>query len=452
MTRERGPLAQAPGGAPSRPSPTVRWMVTAAALLAALLGGWRFVARAAAVRGGTIGAALVEAGAAAEAYPLLLGAVEGWPRQAKPCVDLGDLAVWAIDDEGAREAIGVADPRSLARLAFLSYAEALDRQPGNAAAWAGMAELFRAARRLRLDEEPLDLDQIDDDRGLLLEDRLAMASYSKALRFEPNNFFYHAYLGSLYEEAGLRREAVAAWARSVEIMPELSWHYYIPGEGLAEDLYAAARGALTSALETNPTVPRERILHNLGELAARAGDSGAALEAYRSAALEAGDPSLSLYLQGEVLFEERRCPEAEEVLLAAIGPGTLQSHTLALAHTLVARCRVLGGDLEAAVTHLERARWLNGEAWYIAADLAGAYERLGRLDNAEAEYRSAIRLAPGRASAYSALIGLYRKSRRIGKAIPLAEKLVELFPDDQVFRDQLESLQRDLGEPEAGGT
>ncbi len=453
MSRQ-DPLAPAITRQPLGLSPPAQWVTTALAILAALLGGWLVVARAAAAHAGSEGAALFQEGATMEAYALLREAVDEAPLQSKPCVDLGDLAVTAIDDRAFQHAAGIAEPRSLARLAFLSYAEALDRQPGNPAAWAGMADLFKKARALDLVEGSFDLDQIEEGPGPLPaeEDQLAVASYLKAIRFEPNNFFHHAYLGSFYDDRGLRDEAVASWARSLEIMPELSWHFYLPRERIPGDLFAAAREALSRSLETNPTVPRERILQNLGDLADRAGESNFALEAYRRAATEAQDPSLSLYLQGDLLFREKQCAGAEEALVAAIGPGTLQPSLLALAHTLVGRCRGMAGDAAGAVDHLERARRLNAGAWYVAADLGAAYEKMGHIRKAEAEYRAAIRLAPERASVYAALIGMYRRNRQIGKAIPLAEKLVDLFPEDQVFMDQLEALYRDLGVPEAGGS
>ncbi len=435
-------------------SPAARWATTASAIVVAALGGWFFVARAAAVRAGSEGAALFQEGATLEAFALLREAVDKAPLQSKPCVDLGDLAVSVIDDRAFQQAAGIAEPWSLARLAFLAYAEALDRQPGNPAAWAGMADLFKRARALGLAEGSFDLEHLGEEAGPLPaeEDRLAVASYLKAIRFEPNNFFHHAYLGSFYDDRGLRGEAVAAWARSVEIMPELSWHFYLPRERIPGDLFAAAREALSRSLETNPTVPPERILQNLGDLADRAGDTSFALQAYRRAAEEAKDPSLSLYLQGDLLFREKQCAGAEEALVAAIGPGTLQPNLLALAHTLAGRCRGMAGDAQGAVDHLERARRLNAGAWYIAADLGAAHEKMGHIRKAEAEYRAAIRLAPERASVYAALIGMYRRNREISKAIPLAEKLVDLFPEDQVFMDQLEALYRDLGMPEAGGS
>lgn len=431
---------------------SAKWAATAAAILAACLAGWILSGRARAVRDGFRGVRLYDAGRTEEAWPVLREAVEATSLQSKPCVDLGNLAVWAIDDGVFQHHQGIRDPWSLARTAFVAYAEALDRQPGNPRAWAGMAELFKKARLLKLKEGTVNLESLgrQGPGKLQKEDDLVIAAYRKALHFEPNNYFYHAYLGDFYDERGFRKEAVASYARAVEIMPDLSWHYYLPKKDLPKDLYDALSDALQRALTTNPTVPKDRIMQNMGDLSEREGDIDAAMQHYRDAASVADDPSVYLYMLGNLLFRKKDCDEAEKILGQAIERGTLQPRPMALSHTLIGACRSRKNDLEGAVKHLERARWINPNAWYIASDLAAAYEKMGQTDKAEAEYRAAIRLAPERASAYSKLIRMYRSTHRLSKAIPLAEKLVKMFPDNQVFKDQLDALNRELGRPDRG--
>jgi tetratricopeptide (TPR) repeat protein len=423
-----------------------------AALLVALGSGWFLAGRAATVRAGTRGAELYHGGQIGRAYPLLQQAVRDNRLQAKPCVDLGDLAVWAIDDGAFQHFYRIDSGWTLARLAFLSYAEALKRQPGAPRAWAGMAELFKKARILGIKDDAVDLDLLDQGAGQAYEeeDRLVVEAYRKALFFEPNNYFYHAYLGDFFDERGFREEALEAYAKAVEIMPDLSWHYYLPERDLPRDMYDRVSVALARALETNPTFPRDRIMQNMGDLAERGGEREAALQHYRDAASIAQDPSVYLYLLGNLYFNMKRYEEAEKTLEEAIERESLQPRMLAISHTLIGRCAMLREDVEAALEHLERARWHNPSAYYIAVDLGRAHEKMGEMDKAEVEYRSAIRLAPDRAGVYSPLINMYRRTRQLSKAIPLAERLVELFPDNQVFRAQVESLYRELGRPDAG--
>jgi tetratricopeptide (TPR) repeat protein len=448
-----GALASGWGGRAAADAISPRWRLplTAAALLVALLSGWIFARIASDLTDNARGILLYERGRTGEAWRLVAGAAEGSWLQSKPWVDLGDLAVWGLGDEAFREEAGFGDPWSLARVAFLSYAEGLSRQPANPRAWAGLAELFRQTRLLRVSEGAIDLSLIEEGGPPLFdaEDDLVAAAYGKAIDLEPDNFFYHAYLGVFYEDRGFHAQAIDAWARAVEIMPELSWHYYLPARQMPADLYEAIGAALTRAVDSNPAVAAEKIYMNMGDLAERAGDVKAALHHYRDAAALAQDPSVHLYMEGSLLYNERRFVEAERILADAAARGTLQPGPLGLSHTLIGRCRMKAGDGAGAIASFERARRANPDAWYIASDLAAAYEKEGRIDRAESEYRATIRLAPDRASGYSALIGMYRRTRQFSKAIPLAEQLVEIFPGNSVFQDQLDALHRELGRPEA---
>ncbi len=429
---------------------SLRWSVTVGAVLIALAAALVVWERIATYVIASRGASLYTSGEIGRAYPLLQRAVGATRHMVRPCVVLGDLAVWALDDGVFQRFYEIDDPWSLARLAFLSYAEALDRKPSSSKAWAGLGELFKKTRVLRIKEGTVDLDLLGGERSTSydVEDRLAIAAYERALWLEPNNYFYHAYLGDLLDERGFRERALESYARAIEIMPDLSWHYYLPVRDVPADLYRAARAGLERALD-RAAYPRDRILQNLAALAERSGMTAEAAETYQRAAAAALDPSPYLLMLGNLYFTERRYEEARPVLEQAIERATLLPEKQALAHTLLGRCARLRGDLEQAVEHLQQARWLNPAAAYAAVDLGRTYEELGKFDLAEAEYRSAIDIDPSRASAYSALIEMYRRTRQINKAIPLAEKLVEMFPDHPVFKSQLQRLTRELGRPDA---
>jgi len=430
----------------------VRFGATAAAVGISIIAGWLLWNRAAITAEALEGASLYNSGNPGDAYPRLLAAVRGTSFYARPCLDLGDMAVWAIDDGAFQHFYKIEDPRTLARLAFLSYAETLKRQPGSSKAWAGIAELFKKARILRVKEGTFDLDALDETAPSAYdeEDRLVIGAYQLAVRFEPNNYFYHAYLGDFYDERGFRAEALASYAKAIEVMPDLSWHYYLPKTDVPEDLYAAASGALNGALRTNTGFTKDRIWQNMGDLAERGHDPASALQYYRRAADTAHDPSPYLYLLGSLYFTEKRYDEAEPILTESLSRGTLQPRVKGLSLTLLGRCAMLRKDNRKAVDYLKQARWISPHVSYIAVDLGRAYEQLGQFDKAEPEYLTAIRLDPSRASVYTALIDMYRRTRQINKAIPLAERLVRMFPDDPIFKTQLRALNRELGREEAG--
>jgi len=426
--------------------------MTAGAAAVALLAAALLHQRADIASSAASGAALYNAGQPGLAYPYITRAVNRTSLQAKPCLDLGDLAVWTIDDGVFQHFYRFDDARTLVRLAFLSYVEALKRQPGSSKAWAGLADLFKKERILRIKEGTINLDTLDQDQaaGLEEEDRLVIEAYRRAIFFEPNNYFYHAYLGDFYDERGFREEALASYGKAIEIMPDLSWHYYVPEKEIPADLYAVTRGALENAAVSNPLYPRDRIWLNVALLAERGDDLEAAVAGYRKAIAAAADPSPYLQMLGARFFDMQRYDDAEETLKESLALDTLQPRTKGLVYAILGRCAMIRNDSRAAVEYLKQARWLNPTGSYINIELGQAYEGLGMLDKAEAEYEAALRLDPSKASVYTALIDMYRRTHQINRAITLARKLVEMYPDNEIFKEQLRSLYREMGRPEAG--
>ena len=433
------------------PAPAaLRWGVTFLAALIAAASGAALLDRGQVWLAASSGASLYNSGQPGKAFPYVKLASRESRLQATSCQVMGDMAVWAIDDGGFQSFYKFDDPWSLAKLALYSYAEALDRQPGSSKAWGGMAELFKKSRILRIKQGVVDLDLIDtgEPPSFEEEDQLVIEAYRHALRFEPNNYFYHAYLGDFYGERGFRDHSLKSYARAVEIMPDLSWHYYLPRENLAPGFYAPLRAALELALTTNRSYPMERVYQNLGDLAERGEDKAAAEGYYKRAAAVARDPSPYLQMLGVLYFGMKRYEEADGTLERALERGTLQPRMNALAHTLLGRSASLRGDVAGAVEHLKKAKWMYPAASYIAIDLARAYEAQGKLDLAESEFKSAIQVDPARAGAYTALIEMYRRTQQLNKALPLAKRLVEMYPDQSVFREQLRTLNRELGRPD----
>src|SRR5262249_15130696 len=153
-----------------------------------------------------------------------------------------------------------------------SYAMALERRPTGAGAVAGLADLFRRMGQLKiLRKSPPDIDEVSAGSGAT--DRLTRAAYLKAIEMEPSNYFWFAYLADFLVERGRRDEALPLYGRSMELMPDLSWHYYLGSSGpLPADLFDTARAALGRALVTNVVFRPEKIESNLGYLYERQRD------------------------------------------------------------------------------------------------------------------------------------------------------------------------------------
>src|SRR5262249_36231790 len=102
------------------PGPAVRWGVTLTALVIATAAAVFLSARARIAQAGAAGAFLYTSGKPDRAYPYLTAAAGRTWLQAKPCLDLGDLAVWTIDDGVFQHFYRFESAKPLVRLAFLS--------------------------------------------------------------------------------------------------------------------------------------------------------------------------------------------------------------------------------------------------------------------------------------------------------------------------------------------
>jgi tetratricopeptide (TPR) repeat protein len=236
------------------------------------------------------------------------------------------------------------------------------------------------------------------------------------------------------------------YEKAIELMPDLSWHYYLGAAGpLPAEMFEVARRGLDRALRTNRVVRPERIESSFGDLYARQRDHEGALQHYRRAIEIAPDPSQYLR-QAAIIFESQgRGTEAAEYFRRALARGTLgvRQELSALSH--LGRILIERGEHREAADVLARARNLQPASYAIRVDLGRAWQGLGELENAETEYRQALALDPTQRQAYSLLIGMYRAGGDVGRAIPLARRLVEMYPEDPKLKALLDDLYREMG-------
>jgi tetratricopeptide (TPR) repeat protein len=390
---------------------------------------------------GVWGAGIYAGGDPARAYPYLVNAAQAGllsGLNAAPLLDLGEVGTWAMDDPAFLKYHPELSAPLAARLALVSYSMALERRPTSSTALAGLADLFRRMGSLKIPAPA------PDDQATV--DRLVEAAYLKAIEMEPANYFWFAYLADYFVERGQREKALPLYGRAIELMPDLSWHYYLGASGpLPADLFDTAKAALQRSLATNVVFRHEKIESNFGYLYERQRDYDNALEHYRRAVELAADPSQYLYQVAVVLSFQGHDDEAIRYFRRALERGTLGARLEQAALGSLGRIQLKTGDARGAVESLSRARALEPTSYALRLDLGRAYEALGEADEAGAEYRQAISLDPTQPQAYTILIQFYRARRDFARAIPFARRLVEMFPEDANLKSQLDALYREMG-------
>ncbi|HKY32800.1 MAG TPA: tetratricopeptide repeat protein [Candidatus Polarisedimenticolia bacterium] len=427
---------------------------------ATALAGAALAHRAVSYQRGVRGAALFGEGDPATAYPYLVNAARAsllGRLNASPCRDLAELAVWSLDDARFRRYHPQLPPAAAAKLAFHCYAAALVRRPVSTGAMAGMADLFRRAALIRSGPPVPTLADVAPPDGPPAppepapESRLVTAAYLKAIEMEPSNYFWYAYLADHHREQGRRAEALPLYAKAIELMPDLSWHYYLAGTGpLPEDLFRTVKSGLEAALQRTRVARPDKIEAGLASVFERQRDFDNALLHYRRAIESAPDPSRHLFQTGSLLTSLGRRDEALEYLQRALARGGLNMRQEVSALILVGRMLLDKGRAREAVEALSRARTLDPTSYAARLDLGRASQALGDPDRAEAELRHAVSLDPTSAQAYTLLIALHRQRGQAARAIPLARRLVEMYPEDEKARAQLEALYREMGSSPAG--
>ena len=165
---------------------------------------------------------------------------------------------------------------------------------------------------------------------------------------------------------------------------------------IADGMPAEASRVLSDGLASSPE-PSPALEHLLGRTLAQQRRFDEAAEAFGRATALPGAGAQAWIDYATLRLVQRRPEEAEGILreaLTRVGDHAVVHHLLGKA-LLESR----GGDLAAALPHLERAMQLDPENALAANDLAAVYEHQGRLDEALELYRRAARLAPDLAMA-----------------------------------------------------
>jgi hypothetical protein len=318
--------------------------------------------RAVTYQRGVWGGGIYAGGDPARAYPYLVGAARAdllGAFNAAPLLDLAEVGSWGIDDSQFLNQHREVTPALAGRLAFVAYAMALQRRPTSSTALAGLADLFRRTTMLRVLGPPRELGAILSGGETGEADRLVEASYRRAIEMEPANCFWFAYLADFFVERGRRSDALPLYGRAIELMPDLSWHYYLGTSGpLPSDMFDVTVSALQRALQSNVVFRKEKIESNLGYLYERQRDYENALAHYRRAIELAPDPSQYLYQAAVVFGFQGREDEAIKYFERALARHTLSGRLEQAALGSLGRTLLRRGDARGAAEHLSRARAL----------------------------------------------------------------------------------------------
>ena len=243
----------------------------------------------------------------------------------------------------------------------------------------------------------------------------------------------HINLGVELRQAGRRPEALAHFARAIELNGEsvISGHYHSGSTLLELGRVADAIRHLETALQLAPAHVDARF--TLANALVAAGRAGESLAHYQQAIalMPAADAHANL---GVALAQLGRDEEAVTQFTTALQldptlPGPYQQ----LAKTFAR----LGRPAAAADHYADAVRLAPAQAG-IRNDYGVLLARLDRLPEATEQLREAIRLQPDYADARANLGNVLLLQERVGEAIEQYEQALRLKPDDPRTRENLQ--------------
>lgn len=379
---------------------------------------------------------------ALENYSEVRSLLPGYPRSH---TDYADSIAQALDGEPGRtmEAKIFED---LAALAVRSYLRAIKVSPPNANAYAGLGSLAGTLSNARIHREGLDLSEISNDPmdGLRPVDRLYEAALVKAVQIEPRNYYYRDFLGFFYLRYGFEDRATAHFREAARLQPVLDRHFYLKRlASVSPAVLAAVEDGITDALNSEETeINAEEIHRFLAEIYLRMGRLQDARDHFEAVAAETEQPHAVYIRIGQILAEQGDDQGALESFRRATellpdSPGSWQHLGLALSRV---------GRHDEAVEALLRARGLRPTEYQPAWALAIALESADRLDEATEVLEIIIRTHGDRRQAYDRLIRIYERQGRLSQAVRAARQLADRYPEEQILREQVEQLERAMGE------
>lgn len=194
-------------------------------------------------------------------------------------------------------------------------------------------------------------------------------------------------LGLCYMNAQRFDEARGAFASEYGLAPDSGAAYLLLARMLmVANLASKAQKTAEQALKLAPTLPLAHFL--LGEADLFQSDlagASAEFEAERTI-----NPSYAPVYErlGDVYFRLGRYPEAEQSLLKAIELDTSRTGPFLLMGQVLLR----RNDLPEAAMYLEHAEKMDPSNFLLHTQLAQVYRRLGRSDEARAEFETATRI------------------------------------------------------------
>jgi tetratricopeptide (TPR) repeat protein len=311
--------------------------------------------------------------------------------------------------------------------------------------WAEVADFYGAIKLENQQHRVYSLQSISSrpEQNLEPEDLLEIRALEMSTQMDPNGFYYWDTLGDLCWSLALRSLALRAYEEAVTLQPFPNEHLFLGALQLDPELEEMTVRAMQRALYPPRNADPETLNRNLGFFLMRHGkfaDARVAFEKAGAATPRGGYFSLQAFAASHSGQDE----DAIRLYRKALALDRPQDG---------GRFRdylSLGELLEKQGKHKEAARAVRAALGLNSRDpralllLAGILETLGEDDEAEDFYLRSAASSAEPITALANLVEFYRRTDRPERALVAARRLVQLQPDEAVYRELVRQLSEEV--------
>jgi Tfp pilus assembly protein PilF len=310
--------------------------------------------------------------------------------------------------------------------------------------WSGLGNLFEAVKPENQGHRIYSLEEIShaSEGKLEIEDLLTIRALEVSLELDPNGVYQRDMLGDLAWQLDLKSLAKKYYGDVVTILPNPEKHPFLAPGAVDETLQEVVVEALRRAVQPPRNADPVATYRHLGMFLMDQGRYQEAFEAFQSAQDHSGLTYAGWKAQAKSSLGQ--WDEAIALYREAISSGQMPPEELFYMYTSLGDLLGRQGHHREAAQAFESALLLKPRDPGVLLRLGQAEEALGRWPDAEENYVRASEIGSDRITALAQLVAFYRRIGKPDMALVPAQKLVELQPDEPIYRKQLQELRADI--------
>ena len=361
---------------------------------------------------------------------------------------LRDALFMALESPRARETQLRISFEGCAKRCGRLLAAQVEQAPLRAEVWSGAGDFFELIKPENQKGRVYSLEQLSQPReaSLEIEELLALRSMELAVLVDPNGIYQRGEIARTAWRLGLRPMALEQFTEATTLVTDLERHAFLAEGKVSPEVEEAVARGMRRAWLPPRRADKETTFRHLGIFLLGQEQYAQALEAFREASRGTG----ITHFRWEAFCEVMLGHPEEAVKLYRRAEATEAGDTADRVYLTLSAGQILedmGRHAEAAET-VRAALALDPRNPRALLLLGRINEALGSWSEAEAAYLMASEIGSDRIGALADLVAFYRRSKRPILALDPARQLVQLQPDEPLYRRQVQELQDEVNSNE----